>query len=283
VTTLPPPELRARVLAAARLARAPGRALPDLPDISPVTAFRRAADAFSALLAALPVALWSAPVLRDLDVQGLVGHLTGVEEDLQCALAGDPVVAGADHVASTQPAAERQAGRPPEDTHREWRVAVERTVAAACGADLDAVVPLHGMRLSLRSLLVVRAFELWTHENDVRQAAGLPRSVPDPAVLRLMTDLAVRLLPHGVARLAPVTPFDVHLVLTGAGGGTWNVVLGDRSGAGEAPEVGIVADAVRFCRLVADRITPGELGAHLTGATDHADVVLAGAAALALD
>lgn len=276
-------ELRDRVLVAARRARAPGRALPDLPELSPLAAFGRAADAFARLLTDLPAPAWRAPVLRDLDVQGLVGHLTGVEEDLQRALAGATDVADADHVASTQPAAERQAGRTPEASRHEWDAAVGTTLAAVGDADLDALVPLHGMRLTLRCLLVVRAFELWTHENDIRRAAGLPPSEPDAAVLRLMTDLAVRLLPHGVARVTAVEPLDVHLVLTGAGGGTWDVALGDRSAAPGAPEVGIVADAVGFCRLVANRIEAAELGAHLTGETARADVVLAGAAALALD
>jgi len=50
-----------------------------------------------------------------------------------------------------------------------------------------------------------------------------------------------------------------------------------------ATEVAIVADAVGFCRLVADRITPADLGAQVSGAAGAADVVLAGAAALALD
>ena len=282
MTALPASELRDRVLHAARLARAPGRALPDLPGISAAEAVRRAAEKLSALLTDLPAAAWRVPVLRDLDVQGLVGHLTGVEEDLQRALAGDPVVAAAEHIASTQPAAERQRGRTPHETLGEWRAAVDATLSAVRGADLDALVPLHGMRLSLRCLLVVRAFELWTHENDVRQAVGRPGSEPDTAVLRLMTDLAVRLLPHGIARAADVTPFAVHLVLTGAGGGTWDVVLGERTAA-TAPEVGIVADAVGFCRLVANRIGPGALGAHVTGQPGLADSVLAGAAALALD
>lgn len=215
-----PPGLRDRVLAAARAARATGRPLPGVPDISPVEAFGRAANAFSGLLSALPREAWRTPVLRDLDVQGVVGHLTGVEDDVQRALAGDPAVAGADHVGSTQPAAERQSGRSPADTRREWRAAVERTLAVVHGGDLDAVVPVHGMRLPLGALLVTRAFELWTHENDIRGAAGLPPSVPDPATLRLMTGLAVHLLPHGVARMAEeVPPADVHLVLTGAGGG----------------------------------------------------------------
>jgi uncharacterized protein (TIGR03083 family) len=279
-----PAGLRARVLAAALEARAGGRALPDVPAISPVEAFRRAVDALLGLLTGLPADAWRRPVLRDLDVQGLVGHLTGVEDDVQRALVGDPDVARAHHVGSTQPIAERQSGRSLAETRREWRAAAEHTLARVRGADLDAIVLLHGMRLPLGALLVVRAFELWTHENDIRHVAELPESVPDAATLRLMTDLAVRMLPVGVARVADGVPSaDVHLVLTGAGGGTWDVALGDRTAGGPAPEVAIVADAVRFCRLVADRIAPAELGASVTGATALASTVLSGAAALALD
>ena len=165
-----------------------------------------------------------------------------------------------------------------------WRAAVEHTLADVQDEHLDAFVLVHGMRLPLGALLVTRAFELWTHENDIRWAAGLPPSVPDPATLQLMTGLAVRLLPHGVARVAgEVPPIAVHLVLTGAGGGTWDLVLGDRTATTPVSEVGIVADAVRFCRLVGDRISAAELGAHVTGVTALASTVLTGAAALALD
>ena len=277
-----PVGLRERVLAAARELRAPGRTVPDVPDISPVEACSRAADAFLGLLTALADADWRRPVLRDLDVAGLVGHLTGVEDDVQRALDGDHDVACVDHVASTQSAAEHAASRSPEEARRAWRAAADRTLERVRGADLAAVVRVHGLRLPLGALLVVRAFELWTHENDIRRAAGLPASVPDAATLRRMTELAVRLLPYGVARVSdPVAPLDVHLVLTGAGGGTWDVAVGERTGP--APEVAIVADAVGFCRLVADRITPADLGAQVSGAAEAADVVLAGAAALALD
>jgi uncharacterized protein (TIGR03083 family) len=277
-----PPDSRDRVLAAARAARAAGRALPDLPPLSPPDAFGLAVDAFYRLITALPTGAWRTPVLRDLDVQGLVGHLTGVEDDVQRALAGDPDVACADHVASTQAAAERQAGRAADDTRREWHAAAERTLARARTIDLDAVVAVHGMRLPLRALLVVRSFELWTHEDDIRRVCGLPESVPDAAVLRLMTGLVANLLPRGVARVTDEPPsVDVHLVLTGAGGGTWDVPVGERIAA--APEVAIVADAVRFCRLVAARLAVDELGAHVTGGPQLATTVLAGAAALALD
>ena len=80
------------------------------------------------------------------------------------------------------------------------------------------------MRLPLCTLLIVRAFELWTHENDIRRAMGWAASVPDPSTLRLMTELAARLLPQAGAGLGE--PVDVRLVLTGPGGGTWDVTVG---------------------------------------------------------
>ena len=62
------------------------------------------------------------------------------------------------------------------------------------------------MRVPLSMLLVVRAFELWIHDNDIRQAAGLPPSVPDPSTLSLMTQAAARLLPHAAVRAACASP-----------------------------------------------------------------------------
>jgi uncharacterized protein (TIGR03083 family) len=228
-----PEGLRARVLAASWRARTVGRAVPDVPEISPVEAYSRAADALYGMLCALDEAHWRLPVLRGLDVQQLIGHLTGVEEDMRRGLAGDPAVADADHVSSTEPWAARQAGLRPDQTRAEWREAADRTLARVRGlTGLDAEVALHGMRLPVRALLVVRAFELWTHDNDIRRAAGLPLAVPDASTLRLMTELAARLLPYGAARAGLRERVCLHLVLTGPGGGTWDVVIGDRDGEG---------------------------------------------------
>jgi uncharacterized protein (TIGR03083 family) len=276
-----PPGLRDRVLSAARRARAVGAPVPGIPEISPVEAFSRAADAFHGLLCALDDEHWQLPVLRDLDAQGLVGHLIGVEEDVHRCLAGDPDVAGADHVTSTQPTAVRQAGRPPAQTRTEWRGATERTLLEVHAfADLGAEVAIWGIRLPLAALLVVRAFELWTHENDIRRVAGLPASVPDAATLRLMTGLAVRLLPLGASLTGLSAPVNVHIVLTGPGGGTWDVVVGE----GGAPEpVSVVTDAVGFCRLAANRISPADLDVYVVGDRARAADVLTAASALALD
>jgi uncharacterized protein (TIGR03083 family) len=276
-----PGSLRERVLAASRQARPAGRPTPEVAEISPAEAFSRAAGAFYGLLCALRDADWRTPVLRDLDVQGLVGHLTGVEEDVRRCLSGDPAVAGADHVESTQPAAARQAGNTAAQTRAEWRRAADRTLRLAAAGDPCAEVAVHRMRLPLGALLVARAFELWTHENDIRRAAGLPSSVPDASTLRLMTGLAARLLPHAAARTGLRDPVSVRLVLTGPGGGAWDVAVGD---PGPDPvAVGIVADAVGFCRLVANRVTPADLDLHVTGDVGRAAGVLAAASALALD
>jgi uncharacterized protein (TIGR03083 family) len=229
-------------------------------------------------------------------VQGLIGHLIGVEEDVHRCLSRDPGVADTDHVEASQPAAARQAGRRAGQTRAEWRRAASRTldlVRASAGSparlappaelapELAPELALHGMRLSLDTLLVVRAFEVWTHENDIRQALGLPLTVPDPSGLRLMTGLAAPALPLGAARTGLDPPVQVHLVLTGPGGGTWDVLLGE-GGRDPAP-VRIVTGTVGFCRLVANRVAPADLDLDITGDPGRAASVLAAAAALALD
>jgi uncharacterized protein (TIGR03083 family) len=279
-------------MAASLTARAAGQPVPAVPEISGDEAFARAADAFDGLLGALSDEDWKTEALRGLDVQGLVGHLTGVEEDTHRALGWDPEVADASHVESTQGAAIRQAGRSPALTRDEWRRAADRTLELARRADDDpaaggsARLAMHGITLPLDDLLVVRAFELWVHDNDIRRAVGLPPSVPDPPVLHLMSDLAARMLPYVAARLG-LRPVDVHLVLTGPGGGTWDVAIGREAG-GRAAEPGqegvaIVADAVGFCLLAGNRVTPAELGPHIIGDESRAASVLAAIPALALD
>jgi uncharacterized protein (TIGR03083 family) len=280
-----PPGLRERVLMASLRARAAGRPVPGVPEIPASEAYSRAANAFDAALGSLSEDDWRTPVLRDLDVQGLVGHLIGVEEDMYRCLSGDSAVADAGHVESTLPAALAQAGRPPALTRADWRRGADRILDRVRSADPGAKLAMHSLRLSLATLLVARAFELWTHENDIRQAAGWDASDPDPSTLRLMTDLAARLLPHAAAQAGLAAVVDVRLVLTGLGGGTWDMTVGrDAPGSASAQSaVSIVTDAVGFCRLAANRITPASLDVHVTGDPGHATAVLAAVSTLALD
>jgi uncharacterized protein (TIGR03083 family) len=276
-----PGGLRERVLEASRQARAAGRSVPEVAQISPAEALRRVAEAFDGLLGMLSGDGWGMPAVRDLDVQGLVGHLIGVEHDVQRCLSGDPEVADADHVASTQPAADRQAGRPPAQTRAEWRRAADRTLGLVQRMGDSGTVAVHGMRLPVAALLVVRAFELWTHGNDIRRAAGLTPAVPDAPTLSLMTGLAAGLLPNAAIRAGLRQPVNLHLVLTGPGGGTWDVKVGESPP--DPAAVCVVTDAVGFCRLVANRVAPADLDLHVTGDPGQAAGVLAAAAALALD
>ncbi len=96
-----------------------------------------------------------------------------------------------------------------------------------------------------------------------------------------MTDLGARLLPQAADRAGLADPVQLRLVLTGPGGGTWDLRMGPDE---DAPAcVSIVADAVGFCRLVANRIAPGDLELHTTGDPGHVTAVLEAACTLALD
>jgi len=71
---------------------------------------------------------------------------------------------------------------------------------------------------------------------------------------RSTTTLASAALPTGASRAGFERPTLLRLVLTGPGGGAWDVQLGGQGEAhpedGAAARVRIVADAVDFCRLV---------------------------------
>lgn len=282
----PPVALRQRVLQAATSARPPGVAAGTAKPITAAEAYRRTMVSFDQVLSGLRDDQWHAPALRGLDVQGLVGHLIGVERMLHEAVGIGPALGrSGDHVTSTQPDALAQAGRAPAETRADWRQLTDRTVAYASGldpADRNRLVTLHSITIPFDRLLVVRLFETWTHEEDIRRAVGLGLLAPDSARLRLMTDLAVSALPTGLSRIGRRQPgCTARMVLTGPGGGTWQASL-DRGTPGPT-DVRIVADAAMFCRLAANRAAEGQLGAFITGDDQLAAAVLAGARALAFD
>ena len=145
------------VLAASVRARQAGRPVPDAPEIPAEEAFSRSADAFYTVLRGLDDGDWTRPALRGLDVQGLAGHLIGVENDVHSCLSGDPDVADAGHVESTQAAAISPTGLPPARTRAQWRQAADHTLDLVRSAGPAAKVAMHGMRLPVRALMLVRA------------------------------------------------------------------------------------------------------------------------------
>jgi uncharacterized protein (TIGR03083 family) len=276
--------VRQRVLETAMRERAPRHSVLRAEDITPPSALRRTADALDTLLGTLSDADWRRPALRGLDVQGLVGHLIGVERHAHRCLrdGGDPTIADADHVASTNAAVGEQLGRSPEATRADLRAAIDHTLQLvdAMPEPADQQVAMHGMRLSVPGFLVVRSFELWTHDNDIRRATGRAAARPDASTLQLMTALAAQMVPTGVRKASGgglARP--IRLVLTGQGGGVWDLGCSD----GGEPAARIVCDAVDFCRVVAHRLAPGKLVMDVWGERRLIDTVLTGASALALD
>jgi len=273
--------LRARVLAAASEVRTPGRSV-DAPEwISGTEAFRRAVMSLDELLGALSDDEWARPALRDLDAQGLVGHLTGVEEAFAAVLLGAEDIA--DHVDDTQSAALRQRGVAPLETHRQWFDAASKSIALLEDLDVAAPVSFYGVTLPLDDVLVIRAFEMWIHDEDIRRATGRELAAPDPERLARMVGLVSKLLPAGIAGSGNARDgATARVVLTGTDGGTWDVNL-DGSTEERSASTRIVVDAADFCRIVGNREDQDSSGAVVTGDQSVAAGVLVGAAALALD
>jgi uncharacterized protein (TIGR03083 family) len=295
-----PPHLRDRVLGAALASRPAGRPPGDEP-LAPVEAYRRTVGELDEVLAGLDAHGWAAPVDRyGWTVQGLVGHLVAVDRLLGARLGVDqlPPGADADHIAMSLDTVAAQEGRDPASTLHDWRAATRLALdaLAADPPDVGARVSFHGVDYRWGSLLVARTLEIWTHTDDIRVATGQPPVPPDGERLALMTDLAVRTLPHRLATTGERFTGTARIVLTGPGGGAWTQPLApvDRDAApappsGDeateatgAPSVRLVADAVAFCRLAAGRIAPGDLGATVAGDPRLADAVLASAAAFAV-
>ena len=131
------------------------------------------------------------------------------------------------------------------------------------------------------TLMVLRAFEVWTHNDDIRRAVGRPLDAPDGARLALMSDLAVNALPLGLLMTGRSgANRTARIVLTGPGGGTWRQALAIGETPGE-PDVVVVADVVDFCRLAARRMPADDLVCHVEGDQALAADILVGVAVFA--
>lgn len=143
---------------------------------------------------------------------GLRKRVLVASEQVRPAGHSYPDVAAADHVESTRSAAGAYGRRPLERTRTEWRRAVGDTLARVESMNnIDIPVAMHGLRTTLAKLLLVRTFELWTHDNDIRRAVGLVPTLPDGSTLRLMTAMAAEVLPLGAARIGLRDPTQAEL------------------------------------------------------------------------
>lgn len=223
----PPPRLREAVLSKARRRRPPAT-----PEVAAVAVPYAAQVALmDELLAELSVPQWDAPAVKHGTVRGTVEHLAANDA----------------RVARFMGVRAREA-----PLHRRWReqagALLERVAGGAhplLGVELElaGTSPARG---SLRQAMVQRAFETWTHADDIRSAVGRPRGEPAAEHVRPIVEFGLAMLPRAIKPRHVSATF----VLTGPGGGTWTVPLSAQS---DRVAVLVSADAVGFCRLVAGR------------------------------
>jgi uncharacterized protein (TIGR03083 family) len=278
--TLPPADLRARILRTAATMRRSGEVTPS----SPVDVYAHQIAELRDVLDMLADEDWRAVAKPyTWTVHGLVAHLLVSERYTarQLGLAPDLPYGDADHhlaIGAEEIAAELV--RSPRETMEAWHDrALETLGALRSGAiDLAAGVTFHGWPFSGNATLIARGFELWTHADDIRRATGRPLSTPTPADLRAMSTFSVGSLPLLLPVIAPDVPVaSARIVLTGAGGGTFRI-----GGDGAEAAVTIVTDLVDYCRLASRRIEPSELAATIEGDERLASSLLSAARVFAV-
>ncbi len=267
--TVVPASVRDRTLSAALAQRKQGSHIAILASGDAAKAFQAQARELERLFDSLALDDWHLPTAADWTIGELVAHLIAVEEYFGSLLGlwsfEVPVGTLADHRAMSGPTIERYASSAPADVIARWR---EVTNAVLHALDEPSRLPtdvvFHTLPLRLPNVLVTRAFELWTHADDVRRALAQPLCEPPADHIAVMSSLAVRSTPAGLM-LAGMNHDDrrIHIVLTGRGGGAWSVGYG-QSSPPKADTV-FVTDAVDFCRMAAGRIDLADLDADITG------------------
>ena len=264
-------ELRCRVLAEARRRRQPAAVV---AGASPIDVHRVEVARAILLLHDLTVDDWARPVdpseFAGWTVHDVAVHLSANESLLASEL-GVPVVGipetATDNEDRTAQARARHAGRPPTCAVAELEAAAKASdteLAARGEARLDEPIDWWGRRAATRVAVLVRAFETWTHADDIRRAVGVPMVAPPLASMLTMTEIGCGLVPSMLAtRGASHRGRLVRFRFTDLGGAAWDVDLGAVGGvrpAGDnAVDTEIVTEAVAVCRAISARLDPHEL------------------------
>jgi uncharacterized protein (TIGR03083 family) len=162
-----------------------------------------------------------------------------------------------------------------------WREALG--VIAACGElGPDHLVAYHHLYGPVDGLLVVRTFEVWTHGDDILGALGRPLQTLDDTRLALMVGQLMDVLPLGLALAGCTQPGRTARFVLSEPDMAVDVALAPGEPPGP-PDITISVDVIQLCRLAANRLASGQLGAGIEGDTRLLEPILAGATAFAAD
>jgi hypothetical protein len=241
---LAPAALRSTTLAAARTRRPP-------------LLLRTLVEAYAGQVARLGTLLddfgtgdWDRPDPRHENARGVLAHLARndamLAEDLDLPVLAIPAGPG--------PA-----------VRAAWRAQSRILVRGLDDVALDREVRLAGRGAHrtrpVRDVLVQRAFETWTHRDDM---AGGPLAAPPPAEVGRIVELAVRLLPAALHAYGLSRPDEAARLVLGEAQ-EWMVPIGHLGSAWDAVAVTIRTEAVEFARLVANRRTSDTVRHTMTG------------------
>jgi len=227
-------------------------------------ALRKESDRFDRFLSTIEPAHLAVRTENGLTVHELVQHVEAVDRAfVEAARRGSPAFIGADEAASIT------AAELPEHAGESFAQTITRlrgTRRELVGLR-DEIPPEQRVAGYRRDdALVIRAFETWTHDDDIRRALGHDLAVPDAAVMRTMAELAMATLPLAMAARGLEHPgVTARVVLTGPGGGEWTVPCAVVDDPSARPDVVVRASVVDWCRRFADRIDPAAVLGHVEG------------------
>ncbi|MEU9128322.1 sigma factor [Kitasatospora sp. NPDC048540] len=167
-----------------------------------------------------------------------------------------------DVLGRTRSLIEARRGSAPAEVRGMWRrQSHELLRAAGLGADGTAPVDYGSAVLPLSDAFLDRAFECWVHGDDLARAVDYPYAPPAPQHLRLLVDLAARMLPYLLAALrGPDRPAGdrrlLRLVIDGPAAGEWRIPLDGLQDDGGPPVAEMVLDGLEFCYLAAAHRDP---------------------------
>ncbi len=272
----PPPALRDRIAAAP-----PPRG--EVP--APLAAYIAETRRLEVLLDDLTTPGWDArTVAEGWTAHELVAHLLATDSLVLSWLGGPAPIPEIDAAVldRTRTVQTRHRSLTPAVSVAEWRRVRDLLVATAARADLTTELDWFGLPVPATGMLVIRAFETWTHHDDIRVALGRPIAPPGEAALAVMTDLLCGAMPIALRlRGLDVGPATARIVLTGPGGGRWDVGLTEGTVPGR-PDVVLTTDSISWCRLGADRLRPDEVVSVVDGDAALADALLHAAPAFAV-
>jgi len=270
----PPREVRDGLLTRARERRAPRVQ-------TPLEVHAEVESSLVQLLDDLPESAHDLPTLNGLTVRELVAHLAAMESLLAMWL-GAPTLPGVDEeevVARTATVVALTHDWSFAEVTALWRRSMAAVRAAAPD---DETSRWFGSEMPTNLVLVIRAFETWTHTDDIRRALGKALDVPSAAALRTMAEGSMSLVPSAMDASGLTRPGrTARIVLTGAGGGAWNVAMAGVAEPGEPdaaqPDVELTLPVADWCRRFSERLSAEELDLLVSGDRRLGDDLIAAA------